>query len=88
MGVTTAHDTLPPFAILDDGTPEGICVSGIAGTYLHGALENKAVLGEVLGRGLPEVSFPDKDSHYDRLAEWFSEHVNHDVLLKEYLALG
>jgi adenosylcobyric acid synthase len=85
MGVTASKDPQPPFAILDDGTPDGIRNSKIVGTYLHGALENKAVLEELLGKSLPDTPIRNKEAQYDRLAEWFAEHVNQEVLLKEYL---
>jgi adenosylcobyric acid synthase len=59
--------------------------SRVIGTYLHGAFENKAVLEELLGKTLADVSIHNKDSQYDRLAEWFAQHVNQEILAKEYL---
>ena len=74
-----------PFAILEGGAADGVRNSRVIGTYLHGALENKAVLEELLARTLPEVPVHNKDSQYDRLAEWFAEHVNQEIFAKEYL---
>jgi adenosylcobyric acid synthase len=73
-----------PFAMID-GQPEGCCVAGVAGTYLHGALETPEVLSRMLAdaalrRGKPfdasAVRGDSKDEHYDRLADWFEQHVD------------
>jgi adenosylcobyric acid synthase len=85
MGVTVLKESQAPFAILEDGTADGVRTSTVVGTYLHGALENKAVLEELLGTVLPEKGQRSKDDQYDRLAEWFAEYVNRDVLVREYL---
>ena len=85
MGVTTVKDRQPPFAVVDGGGAEGVRAARVTGTYLHGALENKAVLEELLETKLPDVPVQSKDSQYDRLAEWFAEHVNQEVFRKEYL---
>jgi adenosylcobyric acid synthase len=85
MGITVTAETNRPFATLADGTLDGVRLPHVIGTYLHGALENKAVLEEILGRALPATSISSKEAAYDRLAGWFAEHVNHDVLLNEYL---
>jgi adenosylcobyric acid synthase len=62
-----------PFARLDDGTTDGIVMSGLVGTYLHGALEHRRVCEEILGVRLPEGVTGAK--HYDRLADWFEAYV-------------
>jgi adenosylcobyric acid synthase len=85
MGVTTAEKEYEPFAITDRGYADGIRTPRVLGTYLHGALENKAVLEEVIGRTLPSIAGETKDSQYDRLADWFVEHVNEELLATEYL---
>src|SRR6266850_1717324 len=85
MGITVLADGSQPFAVLPNDIPDGIRLRHAVGTYLHGALENKAVLEEVLGHSLPESCVSDKDAEYDRLADWFAEHVNNEVLLGEYL---
>jgi hypothetical protein len=41
---------------------------------LHGALENRAVLAELLGVDLVEI--PSKQQDYDRLADWFDRHCS------------
>jgi adenosylcobyric acid synthase len=84
MGVTEIAGSHVSFATVD-GAAEGIRTPRVAGTYLHGALEDKAVLEELLGVSLPDVSVPSKESQYDRLADWFAEHVNQEVFRREYL---
>jgi adenosylcobyric acid synthase len=77
-----------------DGKPEGCCGGGIAGTYLHGALEVPEVLGSMLaevarrrGRAFdPSVIQGDsKQQHYDRLADWFEQHVDRPRFEELYL---
>jgi adenosylcobyric acid synthase len=84
MGVTTLREPVRPFAILEDGTEDGAQSGRIAGTYLHGALENRAILEDLLGHALRDQSYAAKDAHYDRLASWFAEHVNHKILKSQY----
>ena len=48
-GVTSSPHALAPFAILDDGRPEGVREGRVIGTYLHGAFENAAVCREIFG---------------------------------------
>ncbi len=55
-----------PFAVLDDGTPEGLRGDRVFGTYLHGALGDAGVLAE-LGIVATSVIVPT----YDLLADWF-----------------
>jgi adenosylcobyric acid synthase len=85
MGVTTLTGSVIPFASLEDGASDGIRMDNIAGTYLHGALENKTVLEELLGHNLPENCFRSKEEQYDRLAGWFAENVDPQVFTSEYL---
>jgi adenosylcobyric acid synthase len=84
MGITTTKGGSEPFAVLEDGTEDGIRTGRVTGTYLHGALENRAVLEELLGHSIPAHCVPAKDAAYDRLAGWFAEHVSHRVLRDEY----
>lgn len=86
MGITIVDGSHPAFASLEEGIADGLRMPNATGTYLHGAFENKAVLEEILGHSLPEPTVGSKDTQYDRLANWFSEHVNHDVLYDEYLS--
>jgi adenosylcobyric acid synthase len=69
MGETPRPARMQPFAMLSDGTAEGVRIGNVVGTYLHGALECAAVLSEVLGREIPEP--PPKQRNYDLLADWF-----------------
>ncbi len=82
MGLTSRPRGAYPFARLADGD-DGICANDCTGTYLHGALEDRAVLEEVLRYRIPQV--PPKDAAYDRLADWFEE--NADTRLFEELYL-
>ena len=84
MGVTTVSGRPGPFAILEDGTEDGVRARRVTGTYLHGALEDPAVLEELLGRSPQKRSVLSKEAAYDRLAGWFAEHVNQRVLKNEY----
>lgn len=72
MGETPRPRNARPFATLCDGTREGVRIANIAGTYLHGALENAAVLSDLLACEIPEPA--PKQHHYDALAEWFDRH--------------
>ena len=82
--MTTAEDLRDPFAIVEGGHADGFRTPRVIGTYLHGALENKAVLEEVLETRLPDVG-ETKELQYDRLAQWFGTHVNTELFAKEYL---
>jgi cobyric acid synthase len=84
MGVTTTNGDVKPFAVLEDGTEDGIRAERVTGTYLHGALENRPVLEELLGHSLQTRPLFAKNAEYDRLAGWFAEHVSHRVLKSEY----
>jgi cobyric acid synthase len=83
MGVTARPHDFTPFAALLDGEPEGIRVGRCAGTYLHGALENAALLSEVVGFPIAEPQA--KEKIYDDLADWFTAHANQDLFAELYL---
>jgi adenosylcobyric acid synthase len=85
MGVTSVQHPMEPFARIEDGGNEGVRMAGIAGTYLHGALESQEVLEELLGRRLPGPPPASKDVQYDRLADWFALHVNDRIFEERYL---
>jgi adenosylcobyric acid synthase len=72
MGETTRPANAAPFAVLADGTPEGIRSGRLIGTYLHGALENAQVASEILG--LPVSPAVSKQQNYQLLADWFDRH--------------
>ena len=68
LGETTVlRSDLEPFALLDDGTHDGLRTNGVIGTYLHGALENVGILGEM---GI--VAAPAPTRSFDLLADWFA----------------
>ncbi len=73
MGETQKSRDCEPFAILSDGTTEGIRQGRCHGTYLHGALESPEVLNSLLRTTLPPI--PDKAENYERLAKWFDKHA-------------
>jgi adenosylcobyric acid synthase len=75
LGVTTLRDPAPPFAVLDDGSPEGIRANRVIGTYLHGSFENALVCSEVFGVRV-EAGI-GRAAEYERLADWFDEHCRH-----------
>ena len=68
LGETTILCSDPtPFAILEDGSPDGLRSNNVIGSYLHGALEDSEVLAElgIVANSTPLMPFT-------RLAEWFS----------------
>ena len=75
LGTTTAREPSPPFAFLEDGSPEGVRRNRVMGTYLHGSFENAGVCSEVLGVAVEHVeSDPGRTAEYLRLADWFEAH--------------
>jgi cobyric acid synthase len=68
LGITTLDPGAEPFAITDDGRPEGVVADRIVGTYLHGALESAEVCADLFGVPLDHVA-PRRDA-YERLADW------------------
>jgi adenosylcobyric acid synthase len=83
LGQTRLARPAPPFARLEDGAAEGVRCGRVFGTYLHGALENPAVLGEILGVTVPPP--PPKTQVYDRLGEWFSTYADTRRFAELYL---
>jgi adenosylcobyric acid synthase len=83
MGCTERPRGFTPFATLSDGEAEGMRVGRCAGTYLHGALENAALLSELLGVAIPEPA--SKENAYDALADWFIAHADMDLFAELYL---
>ena len=80
-----------PFCRID-GQPEGWRKRGLLGTTIHGAFENRTVLRALLvevaewrhkvAPGLPE---DNKELHYNRLADWFEQHVDRQRFEELYL---
>jgi adenosylcobyric acid synthase len=83
MGSTERPGGFTSFATLLSGEQEGIRVGRCAGTYLHGALENAALLSELLGVSIPAAA--SKEKVYDDLADWFLEHADMDLFAELYL---
>jgi adenosylcobyric acid synthase len=73
LGVTTAARPLPPFARLEDGTPDGALADRVIGTYLHGALEDAVVCETLFGVRVTEES--DRADGFAALAGWFERHA-------------
>jgi adenosylcobyric acid synthase len=74
LGVTMPDNgaDVPPFARLDDGTADGARGNRVIGTYLHGALEDPRVCGEIFGIAAPETI--SKAGEYVKLGQWFEQH--------------
>jgi adenosylcobyric acid synthase len=70
LGETIMPRDSVPFAILEDGTRDGIRRDRIAGTYLHGAFEDPVVLAEL---GITPALRSEQP--YDRLADWFEQYA-------------
>lgn len=66
-----------PFAVLEDGSTDGLRRPGVLGTYLHGAFENPAVCRDIFGI-TPDAS--DKQASYERMADWFETHLRTTAL--------
>ncbi|MDA0205169.1 MAG: cobyric acid synthase [Acidobacteria bacterium] len=62
------------------GRPEGMRLGRVAGSYLHGALENPDVAEEWLGFRPGEAA--SKEASYDLLADWFEDSADPRVLAK------
>lgn len=79
-----------PFADVN-GQPEGFRQRGIVGTVLEGSLQSADVIEDLLAEVQERRSKPAKtvetgatrESHYEKLADWFEEHV--DVALFDEL---
>jgi adenosylcobyric acid synthase len=68
VGETTFdRDAWKPFAILENGSPEGLRGNRIIGTYLHGAFENQKLLEEI---GI-SASAETRPGDFALLADWF-----------------
>lgn len=85
MGRTTVRSDAQPFAILDDGTTDGIRWGRVFGTYLHGALEHAGIVRELLGVDVSDREAIGAERHYDRLAKWFEENADLEVFRREFV---
>ena len=94
MGRTRVGGDAPPFAVKDDGTPDGLAEADVVGTYFHGIFDNEEFTRMLLERvaerrGLrwrPGASSYSRETEYDRLADTASAHLRVD-LLEELLSL-
>lgn len=75
-------ESAAPLSVLDDGTVDG-CVadSRCFGSYIHGLLDNQAVIEHLLAPYLGDVeSVPDygdyKETQYDALADWLRTYID------------
>ncbi len=78
----SSETTAAPFATLEDGSADGAVQNGVLGTYLHGALEHRALSRELFGDA---ALLPPSAEPYDQLASWFAESA--DLALFEELYL-
>ncbi len=83
LGFTARQPAVAPFAILNDGASDGVRMPRLAGTYLHGALEDPRVLGELLGRSIAPVT--PREQTYESLADWFEANVDRKRFEELYL---
>ena len=92
QGISTPIDksTYIPLTVKADGTPDGcIADSHCMGTYLHGCLDNAAMVDFLLGqRTTAPFDFAAyKEQHYNRLADHIRKHVDmakvYDILSRQ-----
>jgi len=83
LGITTRDVSMAPFAVLADGTLDGCRSRRVTGTYLHGAIEDPGVLGELLGH--PVKATIDRERVFEALADWFDANVNWNRFEELYL---
>lgn len=90
-GSTVLEGPAEPVAVLDDGRPEGCRVdAGCWGTYLHGILDNPAVVEDLLagladgpGTAPPRVR---RDRDYDRVADVLRRSLRLDEMIRRLRA--
>ena len=83
LGSTTRPARSVPFAILNDGSVDGLRIGRCSGTYLHGALEHAGVLSELICREVQPLD--DRECTYEALADWFEANVDHKRFSELYL---
>lgn len=83
MGETEKPADAKPFAYIH-AIPEGIRLGKCIGTYLHGALENKAVVEELIGFRPAQTPFGREP--YERLADWFETSADVKFFEQAYLS--
>jgi len=88
MGRTQVLDSVQPFAHKEDGSTEGVYLHQKCwGTYIHGVLDNKAVIDHLLapytddpGQAFSYKEF--KEREYNRLANHVREYLDIDAIYK------
>jgi len=83
LGITTRPPDALTFATLEDGADDGIRADRCFGTYLHGALEDCRVLGELLERAIEPL--PSRETSYEAMADWFDANVDRRLFEELYL---
>ena len=87
MGATAVEDGAEALNMIDGAVPDGCRSGNCMGSYIHGLLDNAAVL-EYIFASFPEVamSFVDrtayKESRYNALADFLREYIDMDRLYK------
>lgn len=74
-----------PFCTTTDGFGDGCMASAnIAGTYMHGVLDNAAAIRWLLSGFGPDIDIPDpakaRDAEYDKLAAHLRRHLNIELI--------
>ena len=82
MGRTFRPVGAPAFAQTEYG-PDGIRQNNCIGTYLHGALENAGIIGELLD--IVVEPHQPKQQAYESLATWFETNANIPLFDELYL---
>jgi adenosylcobyric acid synthase len=72
MGESVLSAPLDPLFAMDGFGPEGLRQLGLAGTYLHGALESAEFLRGVLG--IEAITAPGIEEKHLLLADWLERH--------------
>jgi adenosylcobyric acid synthase len=73
MGQTTVRQKYEPFALLEDGSRDGVIALRLIGTYLHGALEDTRVCSALFGIELQGDA--GLQAQYAALADWFGRYA-------------
>ena len=88
MGLTTPTTTASPVNFFTDGRTDGFFLNKKCwGTYLHGVLDNTAVVNDILSEYTTEPSEAFdyqqyKEAQYDKLAAVIREHVDMDQIYR------
>ncbi len=91
MGETTSLEPGEPVAVFADGRKDGYYRNAYTwGTYLHGILDNAAVIEHVLApytreQGTPYDYREFKEQQYDKLADLLRAHMDMDLIYKSLI---